>query len=289
MICGEQNGRLNNLIICLKMRCTPQPITVGPLGEANKTVGFAAWCLVACFLNLNDFCVWQFLRNKITDSDLTLLKVNQALGNCPFWYISLVFIRTVVPNMPTCSARVCQRSCSRLDGRSNVIESKSVGSVAASQYVSSQGPEAEAVGNSCRKMTTTRKTPACVSKSCHPKLCKLWWENDDGTSSLGGAPPFSGGADMGFIYHPPKKNNAVLSENDDNPSECGRLNDHPIWCPMPASSDKRSKSSSSSNGQSRMSKQNPAGDFQSKGAVIKPSMPYSWWLVYSLCAFMGKS
>jgi hypothetical protein len=39
-------------------------------------------------------------------------------------------------------------------------------------------------------------------------------------------------------------------------------------------------------------RQNPAGDFQSKGAVIKTSMPYSWWLVYSLwslCAFMGKS
>ena len=75
-------------------------------------------------------------------------------------------------------------------------------------------------------------------------------------------PPFFWGADMGFIYHPPqKKNNAVLSENDDNPSECGRLNDHPIWCPMPASSDKRSKSSSSSNGQSRMSKAKSCGRF----------------------------
>jgi hypothetical protein len=41
-------------------------------------------------------------------------------------------------------------------------------------------------------------------------------------------PPFFLGADMGFKYHPQKKNNAVLSENDDNPSECGRLNDHPI-------------------------------------------------------------
>ena len=47
MICGEQNGRLNNLIHLSENEVYPPANNRGSFGEANKTVGFAAWYLVA--------------------------------------------------------------------------------------------------------------------------------------------------------------------------------------------------------------------------------------------------
>ena len=251
MICGEQNGRLNNLIHLSENEVYPPANNRGSFGGSKQNCWFCSLVLGGHFLNLNDFCVWQFLRNKIADSDLTLLKVNQTLGNCPFWYgifqsYSYVgFIRTVVPNMPTCSARVCQRSCSRL------LHPK---------YLSSQGPEPEAVGKFLQKNDNDKEnTWVCLkimSPQTMPSLMGKLWLN----IKFGRCPPFFWVLTWD-LYTTTKKNNAVLSENDDNPSECGRLNDHPIWCPTPASSDKRSKSSSSSNGQSRMSKAKSCGWF----------------------------
>lgn len=90
-------------------------------------------------------------------------------------------------------------------------------------------------------------------------------------------PPFFWGADMGFIYHPPKKKTttqflvkmviilpnagALMITQFDVQRQPPPINEANLPALQMASL--------------ACQRQNPAGDFQSKGAVIKPSMPYS--------------
>lgn len=283
MICGEQNGRLNNLIHLSENEVYPPANNRGSFGGSKQNCWFCSLVLGGHFLNLNDFCVWQFLRNKIADSDLTLLKVNQTLGNCPFWYgifqsYSYVgFIRTVVPNMPTCSARVCQRSCSRL------LHPK---------YLSSQGPEPEAVGKFLQKNDNDKEnTWVCLkimSPQTMPSLMGKLWLN----IKFGRCPPFFWVLTWDLYTTPPKKTTQFLVKMMIILPNAGALMITQFDVQRQPPPINEANLPALQMASLACQRQNPAGDFQSKGAVIKTSMPYSWWLVYSLwslCAFMGKS
>ena len=57
MICGEQNGRLNNLIHLSENEVYPPANNRGAFGGSKQNCWFCSLVLGGRCLNLNDFCV----------------------------------------------------------------------------------------------------------------------------------------------------------------------------------------------------------------------------------------
>ena len=88
-------------------------------------------------------------------------------------------------------------------------------------------------------------------------------------------PPFFLGADMGFIYHPQKKTTQFLVKMMIILPNAGALMITQFDVQRQPPPINEANLPALQMASLACQRQNPAGDFQSKGAVIKTSMPYS--------------
>ena len=115
----------------------------------------------------------------------------------------------------------------------------------------------------CRKIRPTSKTSECLKTLFSvTQTCNFWRTNDDWTSSLVGAP---------YFVHENHKN-AVLSEH-------GALMTIQVDVQRPPPPIDEANLPALQMASLACQRQNPASNFQFKGAMVKPSIPYNWWRI----------